>query len=244
MSDPIRVLVNGALGRMGSTAALAVDQAPDLALVASCDREDDLAAEIGRSGAQVVVDFTVASAALANLETIVRSGAAAVVGTSGFDAAAVGRAAAFCREQNGRALVAPNFALAAILLTRFAADAARYLPHVELLEMHHDRKQDSPSGTALKVAAQIAANREHVPPAPTSESVPGVRGGLAQDVRIHSVRLPGLMARMECVFGAPGETLTLRHDTLTRESFMPGVLLAVRRVLGAEGLVYGLEHLL
>jgi 4-hydroxy-tetrahydrodipicolinate reductase len=213
-------------------------------LVAQCDLGDDLAGAVRGANAEVVVDFTTASAALANLETILTAGACAVVGTSGFGEAEVGKARYLCLTHGRPALIAPNFALGAVLLARFASSAARHMPHVELLEAHHDRKEDAPSGTALKVAAEIAATRRETPRAPESESVPGVRGGLAQGVRIHSVRLPGVLARMECLFGGPGETLTIRHDTLTRESFMPGVLLAIRKIRGMTGLTYGLEHLL
>lgn len=243
-TDPLPVAVNGAAGRMGQETVRAVEAAPDLVLVARLDRGDDLADGIRESGARVVVDFTVASVAERNLRTILEAGAAAVVGTSGFDVAAVERARALCTETGRPAVIAPNFALASILLTRFAREAAALLPHVELLEMHHAGKEDAPSGTALKVAHEIAAARGPAPSTPRSESVPGVRGGLVEDVAVHAVRLPGLLARMECVFGSEGETLTLRHDTLTRASFMPGVLLAVRRVEATEGLTYGLEHLL
>lgn len=242
--EPIRVVVNGARGRMGSEVVRAVSGASDMRLVAACDLGDDLAAAVRGGAAEVVVDFTVASAALANLERILSAGACAVVGTSGFGLEEVAQAQEMCARHGRPALVAPNFALASILLARFAALAARHLPHVELLEAHHDQKEDAPSGTALKVAADIAAVRREVPRAPEKESVRGVRGGVAHGVRIHSVRLPGVLARMECLFGAPGETLTIRHDTLTRESFMPGVLLAIRRVRGLSGLTYGLEHLL
>ncbi len=240
----IRVLVNGARGRMGSVTCRAVAAAPDLGLVAETDVDDDLAACITAARPDVVVDFTVASSALTNLATILAGGAAAVVGTSGFGADEVARARALCAEHGRPALVAPNFAISAVLLARFAAEAARHLPHVELIEAHHDGKEDSPSGTALKVAADIAAARREVPSAPTAESVVGVRGGVVDGVRIHALRVPGLLARMECLFGGPGDTLTLRHDTLTRESFMPGVLLGIRRIRQCQGLVYGLEHLL
>jgi len=243
-SELVRVLVNGARGRMGAAACSAVRGADDLQLVGECDVGDDLAAAIRSASADVVVDFTVASAALANLETIVASGAAAVMGTSGFGTAEVERARSLCVEHAQPALIAPNFAVAAVLLARFAADAAKHLPHVELIEAHHDKKEDAPSGSALKVAADIAAARSRVPRAPESETVKGVRGGVAEGVRIHAIRVPGLLARMECLFGGVGDTLTLRHDTLTRESFMPGVLLGVRRVREFDGLVYGLEHLL
>ena len=240
----LRVAVNGAAGRMGRETVAAVSAASDLVLVGEFDVGDDLAAGIADCGAQVVVDFTVASVAARNLAVILRSGAAAVIGTSGFGSAEVEQARRLCRETRSPAVIAPNFALASILLTRFAREAARHLPDVELIEMHHLGKEDAPSGTALKVAREIAAGRTETPEAPRTELVPGVRGGLVEGVPVHAVRLPGLLARMECVFGNQGETLTLRHDTLTRASFMPGVLLAVRRVRETEGLTYGLEHLL
>jgi 4-hydroxy-tetrahydrodipicolinate reductase len=229
---------------MGSEACRAVSSAPDLELVASLDLGDDLSTVVRARRAEVVVDFTVASSALANLDKILAAGACAVVGTSGFGAAEVERARELCAKHVRPAVIAPNFALASVLLTQCAAMVAKHLPHVELIEAHHDKKEDSPSGTALKVAAEIAASRRETPRAPEAETVPGVRGGTSQGVRIHSIRVPGLLARMECLFGASGETLTLRHDTLTRESFMPGVLLAVRKVRGLNGLTYGLEHLL
>lgn len=240
----LRVLVNGARGRMGSHVCRTVEAEADLALVGRTDVGDDLAASIASSRAEVVVDFTVASAALRNLETILRAGAAAVVGTSGFGAAEVAAAERLCAEHGRPAVIAPNFALASILLARFAAEAARHLPHVELIEAHDVHKEDAPSGTAFKVARDIARVRGEAPPAAGRELVPQVRGGVVEGVRVHSIRVPGLYARMECLFGGPGETLTIRHDTLTRDSFMPGVLLAVRSVRGRTGLVYGLEHLL
>ena len=244
VTEPIRVVVNGAKGRMGSEAVRAVSAAADMRVVAQCDAFDDLTDAVRSRDAEVVVDFTTASVALENLAKILGSGACAVVGTSGFGEAEVEKARELCAKHGRSAVIAPNFALASILLAQCAALVARHLPHVELIEAHHDRKEDAPSGTAIKVAAEIAAARTEVPRAPTSESVPGVRGGLSQGVRIHSIRVPGLLARMECLFGASGETLTIRHDTLTRESFMPGVLLAVRKVRGLTGLTYGLEHLL
>lgn len=240
----IRVVVNGAKGRMGTEAVRAVSTAPDLVLAAATDVGDDLAATLRSARADVAIDFTVASAALRNFETILAAGACPVVGTSGFGAAEVARARALCAEHRRPAVIAPNFALASVLLARFAREAARHLPWVELIEAHHERKEDAPSGTALQVAAEIAAARTSAPDAVSHERVPGVRGGVVEGVRVHALRVPGLLARMECLFGGPGDTLTLRHDTLTRESFMPGVLLAVRRVRSCEGLVYGLESLL
>lgn len=242
--ERIRTLVNGAKGRMGAEAVRAVSSQPDLELVGATDLGDDLAAAVREGRADVVVDFTVASSALANFETILAAGASPVMGTSGFGAAEVESARALCTRFGRPAVIAPNFALASVLLARFAAQAARHLPHVELIEAHHDKKEDAPSGTALKVAADIAHARREIPSAPASEAVPGVRGGVVDGVRVHAIRIPGLLARMECLFGGPGDTLTIRHDTLTRESFMPGVLLAVRKVRGLEGLVYGLDGLL
>jgi 4-hydroxy-tetrahydrodipicolinate reductase len=244
VTEPIRVVVNGAKGRMGSEVVRSVGAAPDMRLVGHCDVGDDLAAAIRAGDAHVVVDFTTASAALANLEKILSAGACAVVGTSGFGEAEVAKARYLCLTHVRPALIAPNFALGSVLLMKCATMVARHKPHVELLEAHHDRKEDAPSGTSLKIAAEIAAVRPENPRAPDGENLPGVRGGKAQGVRIHSVRLPGILARMDCMFGGPGETLTLRHDTLTRESFMPGVLLAVRKIGASTGLTYGLEHFL
>jgi 4-hydroxy-tetrahydrodipicolinate reductase len=244
MSEPIRVAVNGANGHMGGETCRAVTAADDMSLVAQCDRDDDLAGQIRAQRADVVVDFTVASAGLENLETILSAGAAAVIGTSGFGPKEVAKAQALCAQHGRPALIAPNFALGAILLARCAALVARHMPHVELIEAHHDRKEDAPSGTSLKIAGDIAAVRPEVPRAPESESVDGVRGGVSHGVRIHSIRVPGIVARMECLFGGAGETLTLRHDTLTRESFMPGVLLAIRQVASRPGVTVGLESLL
>lgn len=238
----IRVVVNGAKGRMGAEAVRAVSGAPDMELVGATDAGDDVAAVARSARADVVVDFTVASAALANLEAILAAGARPVMGTSGFGSKEVDAARALCAKHRLPAVIAPNFALSSILLARFAAEAARHLPHVELIEAHHDGKEDAPSGTAIKVAHDIAKTRNHRPKAPEAESVPGVRGGVVDGVRVHAIRVPGLLARMECLFGGPGDTLTIRHDTLTRASFMPGVLLAARRVMTADGLVYGLER--
>ena len=240
----LRVAVNGALGKMGAEAVRAVSSQADLELVAATDLGDDLAASIAAHRAEVVVDFTAASAALANLETILRAGACPVMGTSGFGVPEVARARALCETHRRPAVIAPNFALSSVLLARFAAEAARYLPHVELIEAHHEKKEDAPSGTAIKVAIDVARARRETPHAPSRETVPGVRGGVVEGVRVHAIRVPGLLARMECLFGGLGDTLTIRHDTLTRESFMPGVLLAVRKVRAQTGLVYGLEHLL
>jgi 4-hydroxy-tetrahydrodipicolinate reductase len=242
--ERIRVIVNGAKGRMGSEAVQAVASQADMELVGATDVGDDLGAAIAAGRAAVVVDFTVASAALANFEAILRGGASPVMGTSGFGPAEIAKARELCERHRRGAVIAPNFALSSVLLARFAAEAARYLPHVELIEAHHEKKEDAPSGTAIKVAIDVAKARRESPATPSKETVAGVRGGVVEGVRVHSIRIPGLLARMECLFGGPGDTLTIRHDTLTRASFMPGVLLAVRRAGSCDGLVYGLEHLL
>jgi 4-hydroxy-tetrahydrodipicolinate reductase len=241
----ISVLVNGARGRMGQEVVRAVRAERDLALVGETDLGDPLAEAIQKSGAAVVVDFTQPAAAALNTEMILRAGARPVVGTTGFEPADIARLQALASQLGLGGLIAPNFAIGAVLLMRFAAEAARYLPQVEIIELHHDQKLDAPSGTAVKTAELIAEKRGDSPPeGPKAESIPGVRGGRCRGIPIHSVRLPGLVAHEEVLLGGLGQVLTLRHDSLSRVSFMPGVILAVRRAPALDRLYYGLEHLL
>ena len=246
MAEPqIPVLVNGAKGKMGSEAVLAVDAAPDLSLVRACDLEDDLAAAIGESGARVVVDFTHPDVAVANTRTILESGAHPVVGTTGFQADDIGELQRLAQQLKRGGLIAPNFAIGAVLLMRFAAQAARHFPDVEVIELHHEQKADAPSGTALKTIELIRDAIENpVPPRSEKELVPGSRGGRYRDIPVHSVRLPGYVAHEEVLFGGLGQTLTLRHDSLHRQSFMPGVVYSCRTVPQLEELRYGLETIL
>jgi 4-hydroxy-tetrahydrodipicolinate reductase len=259
----IRVAVIGAVGRMGAEACRAVEAAEDLELVAAVSprhagqRLDELFATdsalvvaadldaIVDARADVAVELTGPASVGANLVGILERGVHAVVGASGLDDESLARARAIADAGPARALIVPNFAIGAVLMMRFAAEAARHLPDVEIVELHHDGKRDAPSGTALATAEAIADARPHVPDAPAGdESHPGARGTTHADVRIHSVRLPGLVAQQQVLFGGTGETLTIRHDSLDRRSFMPGLVLACRRVHALDGLAVGLEHVL
>jgi len=221
----IRVAVAGAAGRMGETACRAVEQAEDLELVARADPA--LGASLGEAlgqGTEVLVDFTVPYSAVANAHEAVAAGVHVVIGTTGFDPAELDD----LRGAPANVFIAPNFAIGAVLMMQFAQQAARHMPKAEIIELHHDRKVDRPSGTAARTAALMS---EAVPDMPRPP--------------IHSVRLPGLVAHQEVILGALEQTLTIRHDSFGRESFMPGVLLAVRRVGTLEDSpLVGLEHLL
>jgi 4-hydroxy-tetrahydrodipicolinate reductase len=237
----IRVLVNGAKGRMGREVVAAVRKEADLELVGEIDLGDDLRQSIASGRAEVVVDFTHPSAG-----AILDAGACPVIGTTGFTPEDIQRLEERSLKLRRGGLIAPNFAIGAVLLMKFAAEAARYLPDVEIIEMHHDKKADAPSGTAVKTAEWIHASRgEHRSgPMDEKETIAGARGGRWREIPIHSVRLPGLVAHQEVIFGGLGQILTLRHDSISRESFMPGVILAVRKVRSLDRIVYGLEKLL
>lgn len=245
MSEMLKVAVLGAKGRIGSAAVAAITAAPDMELVAALGRNDSL--ELLREhGAQVVVDLTVPDSTEANVHFAVQHGIHAVVGTTGWDA---GRLATLsellAQHPESGVLIAPNFALGSVLATRFATQAARYFDSVEIVELHHPRKVDAPSGTALRTAQLIAAARTAagVPAAPdaTETELDGARGASVDGIPVHSVRLAGLVAHQEVLFGSHGEALTIRHDSFNHESFMPGVLLGVRTVGTRPGLTVGLD---
>lgn len=243
----IKVGVLGAKGRMGSEVCRAVDHANDLELVARLDVDDALS-DLVDEGAQVVVDFTHPGAALDNVRFGIDHGIAVVVGTSGFDEAKYATVRGWLDATPGHVLVAPNFGVGAVLMMRFAQQAARFFDSVEVIELHHAGKVDAPSGTAVRTASLIAAARREAGAGPlpdaTTDELPGARGATVDGVHVHSIRMPGLVAHQEVLLGTAGETLTLRHDSLDRASFMPGVLLAVRAVLDRPGLTIGLEPLL
>jgi 4-hydroxy-tetrahydrodipicolinate reductase len=221
----IRVAVAGAAGRMGQAVCAAVEGADDMLLTGRADPMLDTTLAQVLGDAEVVVDFTRPDVALANALECLRAGVHVVIGTTGFDLEELRRACA--AEPRAKVLVAPNFAIGAVLLMRFAAEAARHMAKAEIVELHHDRKLDAPSGTAARTAMLMAA----------------ASGG--PEPPIHSVRLPGLVAHQEVILGDLGQTLTIRHDSIDRESFMPGVLLAVRRIAQlAQSPTVGLEHLL
>jgi 4-hydroxy-tetrahydrodipicolinate reductase len=244
MSRGIRVLVNGARGRMGSEAVRAVEGASDMALVAATDLGDDLAASIRSSRAQVVVDFTRPADALRNFETAIRAGARPVSGTTGFSPADLRAAEGLVRSTGRGGAVVPNFALGAALAIRFAREAALRFPSVEVIERHHEGKADAPSGTALHAAREIAAAGGARSRGSGASAPPGSRGAEAGGVRVHALRLAGHVAHLEVVFGGPGEVLTLRHDAVDRSCFMPGMLLAVRAVARSRKFLHGLEAIL
>jgi 4-hydroxy-tetrahydrodipicolinate reductase len=241
----IKVGVLGAKGRMGATVCEAITASSDCELVAALDLNDDLSGLV-TSGAEVVVDFTTPNSVEANLKFLAANDIHAVVGTTGFDADKLAAVEKQFAASKANVVIAPNFGLAAVLMMQFAAKAAPHFESVEIIELHHPRKADAPSGTARRTAEMIADARAGMAAMPdaTTDLIPGARGAIVSGVPVHSIRAQGLVAHQEVLFGGPGESLTIRHDSYDRESFMPGVLLAVRKVSQTPGLTYGLEHLL
>jgi 4-hydroxy-tetrahydrodipicolinate reductase len=243
----IKVGVLGARGRMGRTVCETVEGTSDAELAAQVDQEDSLDALLG---CDVVVDFTHVVAVMDNLRWCVEHGLNVVVGTSGFGDERLAEVRSWLDAAPGsRVLIVPNFSVGAVLMMRFAAQAARFFESAEIIELHHANKMDAPSGTALRTAAMIGEARNKAglgaPPDATTQEIAGARGATVDDVHIHSVRVAGLVAHQEVLFGGHGETLTIRHDSLDRASFMPGVLLAVRGVQSLPpGLTVGIEPLL
>jgi 4-hydroxy-tetrahydrodipicolinate reductase len=244
----MRVGVLGARGKVGTEVCRAVEEADDLELVAEVEAGDDLAVLV-ESGVEAVVDFTHPDVVMDNLEHCVRHGIHAVVGTTGFDDARLDRLRGWLEESPGTGvLVAPNFSIGAVLMMRFAAEAAPWFESVEVVELHHPDKADAPSGTATRTAALIAAARREAGSGPvpdaTSTGLEGARGADVEGIRVHGLRIRGLVAHQEVILGGLGETLTIRHDSLDRVSFTPGVLLGLRRIADAPGLTVGLEAFL
>lgn len=228
----ISVIVNGALGKMGQACIAAVDADPELKLVGKTDKGDNLTELIKQTKAQIVVEFTHPSVRMQNVEAIVKAGATAIVGTTGFSDTDLEQIHSWCKEYNTGVLIAPNFGIGAVLMMQFAAQAAKYMPHVEIIEYHHDQKADAPSGTAIKTAQLINESVGATqPPKIESEELLDLRaqGAKVGNIRIHSVRLPGFVATQEVILGGQGQRLCLRHETINRESFMPGVVLACKK---------------
>lgn len=261
----VRVLVAGACGKMGREVVKAVSQTEGMDVVAAVDLthagEDagtvagispigvsvqaDLATAVRESGAQVMVDFTRPDVILSNLRTAVPLGVAAVVGTTGLSATNLDELKGLSTQAGTPIFIAPNFAIGAVLMMQFAQQAAKFFDYAEVIEFHHEKKLDAPSGTALRTAElmrEVAENRlaDEAPHESGEES----RGIPVGNIRVHAVRLPGMVASQEVIFGGLGQTLTIRHDTINRESFMPGVILAIQKVLQLHGLVVGLETLM
>ena len=246
--EPIRVGVLGARGRMGTEVCRAVNGADDMELVAMVD-EGDWLFNVSDAGADVVVDFTTPDVVMDNLHWCIDQGISAVVGTTGFTPARLDRVRSWLAHKPELGVViAPNYAVGAVLMMEFAARAARFFESVEIVEMHHPKKLDAPSGTAMRTAEMIMAARAEAGmaamPDATSDELDGARGADAQGVRVHSMRVTGLVAHQEVLLGTAGETLTIRHDSYDRSAFMPGVLLAVRKVLQRPGLTVGVGALL
>jgi 4-hydroxy-tetrahydrodipicolinate reductase len=241
----IKVGVLGARGSMGSEVVKAVTEATDLELVAALDLGDSLDALVTH-GAQVVVDFTTPDSVMSNLEFLISKNIHAVVGTTGFDDARIAKIKSLLAASKSGVLIAPNFAIGAVLMMEFATKAAKYFESAEIIELHHPNKVDAPSGTAARTADLMAQSRKEAGLGPmpdaTSTSLDGARGATVGDIPVHSVRLRGLVAHQEVLLGGIGETLSIRHDSIDRVGFMPGVLLGVRQVVTHPGLTFGLEH--
>lgn len=262
----IKVAVNGALGNMGKTVVRAVHADPALQLVAAIDingnNKDigllagieevnipvttDLAATLQQIKPDVVVDFTSPFTVMQNIETALSLQVRPVVGTTGITEADIEKIKNWSAQYQTPAVVAPNFAIGAVLMMQFAVQAAKFLPEAEIIELHHDRKIDAPSGTAIKTAEMMLKSRGQAVPRQVEEleKVAGARGGNLEGIHIHSVRLPGYVAHQEVIFGGLGQILTIRHDSMDRTSFIPGVLLGIKEVMKREDVIYGLENIL
>ncbi len=257
----IKVLVNGALGKMGSTVARTVTEQKDMELVAAVNDhgagtvisggvviESDLAAAIAAHKPDVVVDFTRPDVVMGCLRTVLNAGVNAVVGTTGFSQEDLDELKGLAEKNNVGCLICPNFAMGAVLMMKIAAEVAKYFPNAEIIELHHDQKMDAPSGTAILTAQKMAEARggKYIAQGRPDEveKLPHVRGNDFQGMRIHSVRLPGFVASEEIIFGSTGETLTIRNDSINRECYMPGVMLGCRTMINRKGLVYGLDAIL
>jgi 4-hydroxy-tetrahydrodipicolinate reductase len=247
--EAVKMVLNDA--ELELVAAIGGTAAPDAGITAGVGEcgvpiETDLETALTRSGADVLIDFTRPQLAAAHTRTAILHRVRPVVGTTGFTPQDIAELDKLCRGQDIGGVIAPNFSIGAILMMKFAAEAAKYFPHVEIIEFHGDQKLDAPSGTSIKTAEWIAANRPEFRQGHPEEEemIDGARGGMYQGFRIHSVRLPGIFAQQEVIFGAFGQTLKIRHDSYDRAGYMPGVNIAVKKVLELKGIVYGFEHLL
>ncbi|NLJ83707.1 MAG: 4-hydroxy-tetrahydrodipicolinate reductase [Halanaerobiaceae bacterium] len=261
-----KVIVNGACGRMGQEVVKTIVLEREEILVGVCDRvnagknimdllaldaeeliiNDDLEKLIRETGPDVIIDFTIPTVIMENIRIGLTNGVNMIVGTTGITEVDLENIEKMARDNKANILIAPNFALGAVLMMQFAAEAAKYFSNVEIIELHHDQKVDSPSGTAIKTAELLNQKRDTMRDSELEEieKISGARGADAEGVKIHSVRLPGLVAHQEVIFGGEGQTLLIRHDSYNRKSFMPGVKLALDKIDQISGLVYGLEHLL
>jgi len=260
-----KVVVSGACGKMGREVCRAVYEDPELSLVGVVDVshigedigelvglgklniyvKNDLEATLNELKPNVMVDFTSPGVVMNNIKTAIKSGINSVVGTTGITVDGLKEIKSLLKNKNINVFIAPNFAIGAVLMMKFCEKAVEYFPSVEIIELHHDQKVDAPSGTALKTAEMMSAlQKKDIFELPEKEVLKGARGGKFKNIRIHSVRLPGLVAHQEVIFGSKGQTLTMRHDSIDRVSFMPGVVMAIKQVQRRKGLTHGLEKLM
>lgn len=267
MTEKIKVIVTGALGKMGVETARAIWKDNELELAGLVDVrakgeylseiaglkektepvvENDLEKVLHTVHPDVMVDFTNPQAVFANAKMALNNKTITIIGTTGLNEVELKHLEKLAIDNQVGVAVIPNFAVGAVLMMKFAREAARYFPDVEIIELHHNQKMDAPSGTAIKTAELISLDRERIPARNTREyeKIAGARGGEVNQIRIHSVRLPGLVAHQEVIFGGMGQGLTIRHDSYDRVGFMPGVILAIKKMVGIKGLVYGLDNLL
>jgi 4-hydroxy-tetrahydrodipicolinate reductase len=247
LSERIRVALAGHRGKVGSVLAAAFQSVEDIEYVGGFGRGDDLSTFLHENRPRAFVDFTRPSEALHNALAAVAAGASPVIGTTGLAADAIDKLETACKAKHVGGIVAPNFAIGAVLMMHLADIAAPHFDAVEVIEMHHEAKLDAPSGTALSTARRLAARRGDKPfshKKPEKETLAGTRGGEERGVAVHSVRLPGFVADQEVIFGLPGQTLTITHRTTSREAYLPGVLLAIRRVTSGTRFYRGLDELL
>ncbi len=240
-----KVLVNGANGKMGQEAVKAITSDAELELVATCGRQDNLAETIRMSQANIVIDLTIADTVFTNTKIIIENNAHPIIGTSGLLPEQVQQLTEQCLQKKLGGIIVPNFSIGAVLMMHFSSIAAQYLPHVEVIEQHHDGKRDAPSGTAIKTAEMIMQARCEPPTTKEEqELLIGARGAEQHNIHIHSVRLPGIVAKQQVIFGSDSETLMIEHNSIHRRSFMPGLLLACKKVTQLDSLLYGLESIL
>jgi 4-hydroxy-tetrahydrodipicolinate reductase len=264
--EKIRVLVTGACGRMGREVLDAVAGEDDLELVGAVDVQSgaasapaiaasgrvidelsisaDLESALKRSKPDVMVDFTVPAVVMGNIVTALKAGVRPVVGTTGLSDKDLAKIDAMAADKGLGVLIAPNFSIGAVLMMKFAAETAKHLKQAEIIEFHHDKKLDAPSGTAVKTAEMMLTGSQMISTPASVTVVEGARGGEIGGINIHSVRLPGFVASQEVIFGGLGQTLTIKHDTINRSAFMPGVIMACRKIMSLSGLVYGLDRVL
>lgn len=240
----IKVLINGAFGKMGQATVNAIEQTEDIEIVAMTGRHDSLDLALLETQPDVAIDFSNANAVVENTKMIIEENVRPIIGTSGLTESKVNFFAELCAENKLGGIIAPNFSIGAILMMHFSEIAARHLDHVEIIETHHDEKLDAPSGTAIKTAQLIAKQQDIQYVETEKHLLENSRGCNYNNIAIHSVRLPGRLAHQQVIFGSTGETLTIQHDSISRDSFMPGILLSIREVMKLDDLVYGLENLI